>query len=257
MSTRLSTEQLYYIEYKLATLGLHSPELQQELLDHLSCLIENHIAQGQSFAEASNMAFATFEKDEIQDLNETIISLHKKTSFMKIFVLSCTLLTLSIATFFHLNHLEKEPTTIHVVESLLPDLPIIDPPSIHPVPGHLKQTAGFGMFMHPFKKVKQMHRGIDIVAPLGTPIVATADGIVTTATNKEAGYGLHIVIQHDDFYSTFYAHLSKLLVMDGQEVKKGNVIGLVGSTGLSTGPHLHYEVRKDEEKVDPKPYLQP
>lgn len=102
------------------------------------------------------------------------------------------------------------------------------------------------------------HKGQDIAAPTGTKVKSVADGIVVRSSPVEqgGGYGNFIVIKHDDFYSA-YGHLSKREVNKGDKVKKGELIGLVGSTGQSTGPHLHFEIRKTENgsQVDPKPYL--
>jgi murein DD-endopeptidase MepM/ murein hydrolase activator NlpD len=120
-----------------------------------------------------------------------------------------------------------------------------------------KITSGFGMRMHPIKKVEMMHNGVDMVAKIGTPVMATADGrVVKVEFNGEGkGYGRAIIIQHDNTFSTLYAQLSEFKVNAGEKVKQGQVIGLVGSSGMSTGPHLHYEVRKNGEPVDPGNYF--
>jgi len=123
---------------------------------------------------------------------------------------------------------------------------------IHPVKDQNKITRemGYGMRMHPIFKKRQMHTGVDYVVPMNTEIVATADGKIVTAKNLSKGFGVHITIEHTNGYSTFYAHLEKLLVKEGQQVKQGEVIALSGNTGISTGPHLHYEVRKNGEAID-------
>jgi murein DD-endopeptidase MepM/ murein hydrolase activator NlpD len=99
-----------------------------------------------------------------------------------------------------------------------------------------------------------LHRGVDFKAPKGTPILATADGTVEFA-DEEKRYGLKVVIQHDGEYKSLYAHMSEIKVQAGQQVKKGTVIGLVGSSGLSTAPHLHYEIIKNGKAVNPADYL--
>ncbi len=114
--------------------------------------------------------------------------------------------------------------------------------------------SSYGMRMHPILKYKRKHLGIDIVADWGTEIIAPADGIVIEVENAE-GYGKHIRIQHNDDLITLYAHLSAFKVKDGDKVKKGDVIGLVGETGMATSPHLHYEVIKDGENSDPADYI--
>jgi len=100
----------------------------------------------------------------------------------------------------------------------------------------------------------RMHKGIDIAAPTGTPIVAPADGRVAFVGRK-GGYGLTVVLEHNGQLSTLYAHNSKILVQEGDYVSKGDEISRVGNTGRSTGPHLHYEVRIDDEPVDPSEFI--
>ena len=126
-------------------------------------------------------------------------------------------------------------------------------PAIQPVRNeNLKQMAsGFGYRTDPFTKARKMHEGMDFTAKTGTPIYATGDGVVARADNTASGYGNHIVIRHGFGYETLYAHLSKYKARAGQRVKRGDVIGYVGSTGRSEGPHLHYEVHKDGKVVNP------
>ena len=131
--------------------------------------------------------------------------------------------------------------------------PVVAVPSRNPLnSGRL--TSGYGMRKHPVLGRRRRHKGIDIAAPTGTPIYATADGQVTRA-DWFSSYGLYISIDHGGDLETRYAHLSKLSVADGERVKKGDLIGYVGSTGRSTGPHLHYEVRVDGVAVNPIPYM--
>ncbi|MEO8238766.1 MAG: M23 family metallopeptidase [Flavobacterium sp.] len=126
-------------------------------------------------------------------------------------------------------------------------------PAIQPVRNeNLKQMAsGFGYRTDPFTKVRKMHNGMDFAANTGSPIYATGDGIVARADNSASGYGNHIVIRHGFGYESLYAHLSKYNCRAGQHVKRGDVIGYVGSTGRSEGPHCHYEVHKDGKVVNP------
>ncbi|MFV5688507.1 M23 family metallopeptidase [Flavobacterium sp. ZT3R25] len=126
-------------------------------------------------------------------------------------------------------------------------------PAIQPVRNeNLKQLAsGFGYRTDPFTKARKMHKGMDFSANTGTPIYATGDGVIAKADNTASGYGNHIVIKHGYGYETLYGHLSKYKVRAGQHVKRGDVIGYVGSTGRSEGPHLHYEVHKDGNVVNP------
>ena len=126
-------------------------------------------------------------------------------------------------------------------------------PAIQPVRNeNLKRIAsGFGYRSDPFTKVRKMHEGMDFTANTGTPIYVTGDGVVDRADNTASGYGNHIVIRHGFGYETLYGHLSKYNCRAGQKVKRGDIIGYVGSTGRSEGPHLHYEVHKNGEVVNP------
>lgn len=116
-------------------------------------------------------------------------------------------------------------------------------------------TSGFGSRTHPIFGGRRAHNGVDLAAPTGTPIYATADGIVSRSS-WFSGYGLYISIEHGGEMQTRYGHMSRLNVAEGQQVRKGDVIGFVGSTGNSTGPHLHYEVRIAGNAVNPIPYMQ-
>ncbi|MDI1257254.1 MAG: M23 family metallopeptidase [Flavobacterium sp.] len=126
-------------------------------------------------------------------------------------------------------------------------------PAIQPVRNeNLKAMAsGFGYRSDPFTKIRKFHAGMDFTAKTGTPIFATGDGVVERADNTASGYGNHIVIRHGFGYETLYGHLSKYKVRAGQSVKRGDIIGYVGSTGRSEAPHLHYEVHKNGEVVNP------
>lgn len=125
-------------------------------------------------------------------------------------------------------------------------------PSIWPVQGHV--TAGFGERMDPLNGEGEFHAGMDIAAPRGTIVKSTADGIVLSAA-PDAGYGNAILVDHGSGITTKYGHLSKIFVIVGQEIKRGQVIGAVGTTGKTTGPHLHYEVHVQDTPVNPAKYL--
>ncbi len=126
-------------------------------------------------------------------------------------------------------------------------------PAIQPVRNEdLKHMAsGYGWRTDPFTKARKMHRGMDFSAKKGTPIYATGDGKVTRADNNSSGYGKHIRIDHGYGYMTLYGHMSEYNVKRYQKVKRGDLIGFVGSTGRSEAPHVHYEVWKDEERINP------
>ncbi len=126
-------------------------------------------------------------------------------------------------------------------------------PAIQPIKNEdlTRMASGYGWRSDPFTKARKMHRGMDFTAPKGIPIYATGDGKVTRADNGSSGYGKHIRIDHGYDYLSLYAHLSKYNVKKGQRVKRGDLIGFVGSTGRSEAPHLHYEVWKDGERINP------
>jgi len=112
-------------------------------------------------------------------------------------------------------------------------------------------SSGFSYRIDPIYKTVKFHAGLDFSAPSGTPIYATAQGVVKTAGNLGNGYGNHVIINHGYQYTTLYGHMFRIKVRPGQSVKRGEVIGYVGNTGKSTGPHLHYEVMKGGKHLDP------
>jgi murein DD-endopeptidase MepM/ murein hydrolase activator NlpD len=112
-------------------------------------------------------------------------------------------------------------------------------------------SSGFSYRIDPIYKTVKFHAGLDFSAPSGTPIYATAQGVVRTAGNLGNGYGNHVIIYHGYQYTTLYGHMFRIKVRPGQSVKRGEVIGYVGNTGKSTGPHLHYEVMKGGKHLDP------
>lgn len=126
-------------------------------------------------------------------------------------------------------------------------------PSIQPVKNEdLKRMAsGFGYRTDPFTKKRKMHYGMDFTAKRGTPVYASGNGVVKRADNRSSGYGRHIRIDHGFGYVSLYAHLNAYNVRVGEKVKRGDVIGFVGSTGRSVGPHLHYEILKNNQKINP------
>ena len=137
-------------------------------------------------------------------------------------------------------------------EKLLRAIPAIQPVSNK----NLKRVAsGFGYRIDPLYKDSRLHAGLDFSAPTGTPIYATADGEVQIAGLNTDGYGNKVVINHGYGFQTLYAHMVRVIARVGQSIKRGEVIGYVGSTGKSTGPHLHYEVIKRGTKVDPVYYF--
>ncbi|MDI6767065.1 MAG: M23 family metallopeptidase [Bacteroidota bacterium] len=127
-------------------------------------------------------------------------------------------------------------------------------PTIKPMTGFYSRRE-FGMRMHPVLGVSKKHEGIDIVNDVGTPVIATGDGTVQLAGHSGSGFGIVVVINHGYGYQTVYAHLSKILVRNGQRVKRGDVIAKSGRSGLVSGPHLHYEVRRNGVYLNPMDFF--
>jgi murein DD-endopeptidase MepM/ murein hydrolase activator NlpD len=137
-------------------------------------------------------------------------------------------------------------------EKMLASIPAIQPLSNKDL-SHI--ASGFGYRIDPIYKTPKLHTGLDFAAPMGTPIYATADGTVTNTSFDDGGYGNHVIINHGYGYQTLYGHMVRIKIRQGEQVKRGQVIGWVGSTGKSTGPHCHYEVIRNANKIDPVHYF--
>jgi murein DD-endopeptidase MepM/ murein hydrolase activator NlpD len=129
-------------------------------------------------------------------------------------------------------------------------------PSARPIQTSVNFTSGFGIRSDPFRGRAAMHAGIDLAGPVGTPVYATADGIVGRSEWNNGGYGNLVELDHGQGIQTRYGHLSRRIAFAGQRIRRGDLIGLMGSTGRSTGNHLHYEVRIDGRAVNPVPFMQ-
>lgn len=137
---------------------------------------------------------------------------------------------------------------VETKERMLGSIPAIQPVSNRTLD---RVASGFGYRIDPIYKTPKMHTGIDFTAATGTPVYATGDGSIREAGYDNGGYGNNVLINHGYGYQTLYAHMKKIKVRVGDRVRRGEVIGWIGSTGKSTGPHLHYEVIKNGEKIDP------
>ncbi|MFK8105113.1 MAG: M23 family metallopeptidase [Saprospiraceae bacterium] len=234
--TALSNEQIQQIAVQLEKEGLSYQPLQAELLDHACCVVEAEMNRGLSFEEARTQLDQTFGANSMLTIQQHTINLvHQKKITMK--KISLLMLLLMLGVFTYSWALQQEP------------------PSIAPTTKQFKLASTFGMHFHPIFGKKKMHKGVDLIVPVGTPIVATSAGVIVAINTHRAGYGKHIIIKHDNQYQSLYAHLSDFKVKTGQKVKQGELIGWSGNTGASTAPHLHYEVMKDGKNVDPKEYF--
>jgi len=139
----------------------------------------------------------------------------------------------------------------HEKEEMLASIPAIMPLSNKDL---TRTASGFGLRIHPIYKIVKFHYGMDFTSPVGTEVYATGNAVVESIVSSRRGYGNHVVLNHGFGYKTLYAHLDRFNVRMGQKVKRGDVIGFVGNSGLSIAPHLHYEVELNGLKVDPSNY---
>ncbi len=150
--------------------------------------------------------------------------------------------------------LEEIVRTVEEREAMFASIPSIKPIRVDEMNRELRLMSGFGMRFHPIHKVLKMHTGLDFVAPIGTPIHVTGNGVVTRVARERTGYGRWVMVDHGFGYETLYAHMHDIHVRVGEEVTKGQIIGTVGNSGTSTSPHLHYEVRLNGRQVNPIHY---
>ena len=211
--------------------------LQDELIDHYCTMYESLLP----------------DHEEESALSQVIDRIHsqqfKSKSYMTNYIILLLLAFTSIVSFSIINTQENEANIS------LPIVLEVEPPMGNPLGAiEMDISSGFGMRRHPINKQMKKHTGIDLKAPQGTPVSTVVEGKVLESGYDNL-YGYYIVIEHDDEYTTRYHHLEGVDVQQGQLVKKDEVIGRVGSTGVSTGPHLHYEVIKNGEQIDPKSFL--
>lgn len=153
------------------------------------------------------------------------------------------------------NRISTQEASYKEIESMVRNKEklLLSTPAIQPISNRdlNRLASGFGYRIDPLYKTIKFHAGLDFTASTGTPIYATADGTVVIAGNQGNGYGNHVIVNHGYSYRTLYGHMSRIKVRRGQNVRRGEVIGYVGNTGKSTGPHLHYEVHKGRKRLDP------
>ena len=196
-----------------------------------------------------------FEQNPLPDSARAKL-IEKQKELDKVAVMSDDVIGKDIAA--QLNNLDArityQTTSYKGIENLIKnqDVKLASIPAIQPVSNKqlTRIASGFGMRIHPIYGIAKMHNGLDFTAPQGTPIYATGDGQVTTA-GMGTGTGNHVIINHGYGYETEYMHMVRIKARAGQRVKRGEVIGWVGNTGASTGPHCHYEVHINGNPVDP------
>ena len=232
-------------------------ELLKENYKQLNGKVKTLQGQMASLESRDNEVYRSiFEANPLPDSARAKL-IEKKKELDKVKVMNDDALSAEIAS--QLNNIDArityQFTSYNNIEKLInnQEAKLSSIPAIQPVSNkQLNRIAsGFGMRIDPVYGTPKMHKGLDFTAPQGTPIYATGDGIVSLAGYGEGGYGNHVEINHGYGYKTLYGHMVRIKVRSGQKVKRGEVIGWVGSTGKSTGPHCHYEVYVNGNAVDP------
>ncbi|WP_456460684.1 M23 family metallopeptidase [Reichenbachiella sp.] len=230
----LTKTQYLYITNDLKAKGL-SKGFRTELLDHVCCMVEIQLTDGKDFSVAYQEVLNTFGHEGFEELKQTspVIKKQRRNTISQILASG-----IAASVFMMVFAVDAQ-----------------EPPTISPLDHYKRITSNFGERYNPLKKQKDFHKGIDFAAEIGTPVQSTAAGTVITVEEKSTGYGFKVEIEHSEGYITKYAHLSEIKVKEGELVTLGQVIGLSGNTGASTAPHLHYEVLKEGEYVDPLNYF--
>lgn len=246
----LTEHQITVIDQYLDDIPRMRPEVKEELLDHLCCAVESRIAKGDQFSKAWQDSRTEMNENEVAQLIHSLAKNRRK--MLKLFVAAMAVILTSMPLWWSSG--EKASVSSSSEPVMMTSCLLLDPPSTNPLDGDTKVTSDFGMRIHPLSKERVLHRGIDWKAPAGTLVKAAGKGEVVAA-GEEGKYGLCIRIRHDANYETLYAHLSEILVEKGQQVEATATIGKVGSTGASMAPHLHYEVIRNGQAVNPADYL--
>ncbi|OYU96449.1 MAG: peptidase M23 [Bacteroidetes bacterium B1(2017)] len=227
--------QIKYLNGRISELGVQLSDLQERDANIYRAIFE---------AEPINMVVRKPGANKYRSLEgfdnaEELIALNQKVDELNEKV------RIQSKSFDELSQLAKNKTLF------LASIPAIQPISNKDL---TRVASGFGYRIHPIFKTHKFHSGIDFTAPQGTPIYATGNGTVSLAENGN-GYGNHVIVYHGFGYSSLYAHMSRIKARPGQKVKRGELIGYVGSTGTSTAPHVHYEVIKGKNKINPINYF--
>lgn len=220
-------EKVEQLSGSLATLEKRDEDVYREIFEAPlpPSLRTTGIGGSQRYSELKNLSYGK----RLQELHKKLDALNRKSDVQS-------------GSYDELITLAKRKS------DMMASLPAIQPVSNKDL---RRIASGFGFRIDPIYKTRKMHTGMDFTAPTGTNVYASGDGVVESVQVKRWGYGKHIVINHGYGYRTLYAHLSAFKVRPGQRVKRGQIIGLVGNTGKSTAPHLHYEVIKGKQKLNP------
>jgi murein DD-endopeptidase MepM/ murein hydrolase activator NlpD len=228
-------------------------ELQYDLLNDKTQLIENALTELQD--RDDNIYRVVFEAEPIPEATRTAgfsgvsyRNLQNFTNSQLMIETSTRINTLAKQLYIQSKSYDEVVDMVKDKAKLLASIPAIQPIKNNDLN---RLGSGFGYRIDPIYKTIRMHAGIDFSAPMRTAIYATGDGRVSSIMRMDRGYGNCVIIDHGFGYKTLYAHMSRFNVQKGQSVKRGEVIGYVGNTGKSTGPHLHYEVIKEGAKINP------
>ncbi len=242
----MKPDYIKLITDKLAQRKKLPEAFREELVDHYATLFEQ-LNSIDNAKEKMEYVLQKIDSDITHFKTKNTKTMLTKTAILLPLALISVLL-------FNYNYSASNSNNTNFDENCQHHLVYLDPPYGNPLLT-MNISSGFGEMVHPIKRIKKMHQGIDLIAPLGTPVYSVEKGKVT-----KAGYddklGYYIEIQHDDIYSSRFHHLKCIKVEEGQLIEAQTEIGEVGNTGLSTAPHLHYEVIKNGEKIDPIDYLQ-
>jgi murein DD-endopeptidase MepM/ murein hydrolase activator NlpD len=237
-------------------LKLQNTQLKQDLEDLSDSVLQIQMRMAELERRDNTVYRSIFEASPLPDSARATF-IEKQNEIAKVESMSNIELVRSIAlTLRNLkNRIAAQRASYQQINDLIKNKEklLAATPAIQPVSNQdLNRIAsGFGYRIDPIYKTVKMHAGLDFSAPQGTPIYATADGVVKTSGFSDGGYGNHVVINHGYGYETLYGHMVRVKARTGQRVKRGDLIGYVGSTGKSTGPHCHYEVHKNGHKLDP------
>ena len=226
-------------ERVLASLQAHvgsDRKLKNEMFDHWCSYVETHMDSGASFEQAFSKLKEEFGVDELKYIEKAYLTYYQPSPWVGILQRAGSIAAMLVLLAVAGVDAQKRP-------------------DISPVFDQYIVSSAFGEQTHPITNKEIHHNGIDLRVPLDTPVRSTADGTVKTIKNSPKGYGLHIIISHEDGYDTLYANLSSVSVDTGQTVEKGEEIGRSGNSGTSSAPHLHYEIRLDQKPVNPKLYI--
>ncbi|MEM8558030.1 MAG: M23 family metallopeptidase [Bacteroidota bacterium] len=236
----LTDAQVEHIVADLRYRGLLYAPLLDDLVDHVCCLTEARLDEAEPFEDAYAAALAGFGGTRglhrIQRRTRSAASPH--VTLLRTMAYASTAVAAALFAVLSFNASAQEPSVLPFAKEHL-----------------VRVSAEFGQAAKAWRGTQRLHRGVDFVVPEGTPIYATGPGVVEVRDDPH-GYGLNIVLTHSNVYTSRYSHLSRFAVEDGQTVTQGDLIGYAGNTGRSTGPHLHYEVLRNGEPVDPSAYYE-